>query len=475
MRSLSFAWITLSISFAATLVACGGSQMAPAQQATLPNVRQGAAHDEDGAASMLPQGRAGDLLYISNYSTSAVKVYGWPNLVQTQKLTGFTFQESLCTDANGDIFVANTNADNILEYRHGGKRPVATLADLPKYSPSSCAVDPVSGDLAVTNSVYGSYASQTANLVIFKHAKGTPKPYAISTIYYFYQCGYDAKGNLIANGSNQAGTTVSFAMLPRGSNNLAAVTLDHTFKFPGGIQWDGRHWAIGAWVPDQGANPKTVTEYGPDCGPAETVLTVSGDTLPDNVAFDTNGHVYVANAVANSGGPGNILQYTGTKVTKTLSDPDISTPQGLAVDKRNNVWVSYRDPGSTGTYVAEFRRGKMPAKLFKNISLGFPGSLQFDRKQKLMGPNGNYSSLDIYAPPYSEKKPTTRLILEDGSVTDPSMCTLGPDQGKLYCTFGFFSLVNVFSYPGGKFLYTYNSGLSGLLPYGIANDPAPRT
>ncbi len=57
------------------------------------------------------------------------------------------------------------------------------------------------------------------------------------------------------------------------------------------------------WVPDQGANPKTVTEYGPDCGPAETVLTVSGDTLPDNVAFDTNGHVYVANAVANSGGP----------------------------------------------------------------------------------------------------------------------------------------------------------------------------
>jgi hypothetical protein len=245
MRSLSFARIALSISFAATLVACGGSQMAPAEQATLPNVRQGTAHDEDGAASMLPQGRAGDLLYISNYSTSAVKVYGWPNLVQTQKLTGFTFQESLCTDANGDIFVANTNADNILEYRHGGKRPVATLADLPKYSPSSCAVDPVSGDLAVTNSVYGSYASQTANLVIFKHAKGNPKPYAISTIYYFYQCGYDVKGNLIANGSNRAGTTVSFAMLPRGRNNLEPVTLDHTFKFPGGIQWDGRHWAIG--------------------------------------------------------------------------------------------------------------------------------------------------------------------------------------------------------------------------------------
>ncbi|MGB8965942.1 MAG: hypothetical protein WCB99_09915 [Candidatus Cybelea sp.] len=227
------------------------------------------------------------------------------------------------------------------------------------------------------------------------------------------------------------------------------------------------------WVPDEGANPKTVTEYGPDCGPAKTVLTDPGDAGPDNVAFDTNGHVYVSNSFANSGGPGNILQYTGSSITKTLSDPDIATPQGLAVDNRNDVWVSYRDPASTGTFVAEFRRGNMPAKLFKNISLGFPGSLQFDRKQNLLAVDDNFSAMDIYAPPYTEKKPTTRLILENGSVTDPSMCSLGSDQGKLYCTFAFFSLVNVFTYPGGKFLYTYDNGLSGLLPFGIANDPAP--
>ena len=161
-------------------------------------------------------------------------------------------------------------------------------------------------------------------------------------------------------------------------------------------------------------------------------------------------------------------------MTKTLSDPDIATPQGLAVDHRNNVWVSYRDPGSTGTYVAEFRRGNMPAKLFKNISLGFPGSLQFDRKQNLLAVDDNFSAMDIYAPPYTQSSPTTRLILENGNVTDPSMCTLAPDQDRLNCTFGYFSLVNVFSYPGGKFLYTYNNGLAGLEPYGIANDPAAR-
>jgi hypothetical protein len=225
------------------------------------------------------------------------------------------------------------------------------------------------------------------------------------------------------------------------------------------------------WVPDMGASPKTVTEYGPDCGAAKTVLSDPGDAGPDNVAFDTNGHVYVSNSFANSGGPGNILQYTGTSITKTLSDPDIATPQGLTVDKHNNVWVSYRDPGSTGTYVAEFHRGNMPAKLFKNISLGFPGSLQFDRNQNLLAVDDNFSAMDIYAPPYTQDEPTTRLILENGTVTDPSMCALGPGQDKLYCTFGYFGLVNVFSYPAGKFLYTYDNGLAGLEPYGIANDP----
>jgi sugar lactone lactonase YvrE len=269
------------------------------------------------------------------------------------------------------------------------------------------------------------------------------------------------------------GTTTVYGYNRRNRSNQPPVcTVGPFVSVNGGI---GVDQSGNLWVPDEGANPKTITEYGPDCGPAKTVLSDPGDAGPDNVAFDTNGHVYVSNSFANSGGPGNILQYTGTSITKTLSDPDIATPQGLAVDKRNNVWVSYRDPGSTGTYVAEFPRGKMPAKLFKNISLGFPGSLQFDRNQNLMGPNGNFSSLDIYAPPYTQSKPTTRLILENGQVTDPSMCTFGPDQDKLYCTFGFFSLVNVFSYPGGKFLYTYNNGLSGLLPFGIANDPAPRT
>jgi sugar lactone lactonase YvrE len=255
------------------------------------------------------------------------------------------------------------------------------------------------------------------------------------------------------------------------SNQPPACTVGPFVSVNGGIGVDS---SGNLWVPDMGANPKTVTEYAPNCGAMKTVLTIVGDTLPNNVAFDSKKHVYVSDAEAGSGGPGNILQFTGKKLTSTLTDADIATPQGLAVDKHDNVWVSYRDPGSSGTYVAEFRGGKMPAKLFKNISLGFPGSLQFDSHQNLMGENGNFSSMDIYAPPYTQNTPTTRLVLENGTVTDPSMCALGPSQGQLYCTFGFFSVVNVFAYPSGKFLYMYNNGLAGTEPYGIANSPTAR-
>jgi hypothetical protein len=135
--------------------------------------------------------------------------------------------------------------------------------------------------------------------------------------------------------STIGGTTVYAYAKANPANDPPVCTVGPFVSVNGGIGVDR---SGNLWVPDQGANPKTVTEYGPDCGPAKTVLTISGDTLPDNVAFDTNGHVYVTNADANSGGPGNILQFTGTTLTKTLTDPNISTPQGLAIDNRNNVW-----------------------------------------------------------------------------------------------------------------------------------------
>ena len=276
------------------------------------------------------------------------------------------------------------------------------------------------------------------------------------------------KGDGITYISTIGGTTVYGYARANQGNNPPVCTIGPFQSLNGGL---GVDQSGNLWVPDEGANPKTVTEYGPNCGPSKTVLTISGDTLPDNVAFDTNGHVYVSDAVANSGGPGNILQYTGTTLTSTLTDPNIQTPQGLAVDASNNVWVSYRDPGSTGTYVAEFVSGKMPATLFHNIALALPGSLQFDKNQNLLAldPGTGTGTLDIYAPPYTQSKPTSQLVLENA----PTMCTVGGAQARLYCSNAFFSKVDIYTYPAGKYLYSYSNGLTGMSPFGIANDPSP--
>ncbi len=184
------------------------------------------------------------MLYVTSYGVSTVNTYDWPSLKREQTLKGFTHEEGLCADSKGDIFVANTTADTIEEYAHGGTKPIATLADLPHYFPNSCAVDPVSGDLAVTNLAYYDSGSGPGNLVIFKHAAGRPQPYTIATIAAYYLCGYDDRGNLVVDGLSLPGPA-AFAILEHGSTKLRKLTLDHAPSTAGGVQWDAKHWAIG--------------------------------------------------------------------------------------------------------------------------------------------------------------------------------------------------------------------------------------
>ena len=188
----------------------------------------------------------GDLLYLTSYAESTVKTYDWPGLGHRQTLKGFTQEEGLCTDKKGNVFVANLGGNNIVEYAHGGEKPIATLNDLAGYQPDSCAVDPVSGDLAVTNLAYYVSGTGMANVVIFRHATGHPRPYTIPTIYSYYMCGYDDRGNLIVDGFGAGShAKAGFAILPHGAQHLRKLTLDPEPAGPGGIQWDGKYWAIG--------------------------------------------------------------------------------------------------------------------------------------------------------------------------------------------------------------------------------------
>lgn len=96
---------------------------------------------------MAPEAKSEDLLYVS--TSGGVAVYSYPAAVLVGTLSLLS-PAGLCADNAGNVWI--TGNQQIFEYAHGGSQPIATLDDS-GYSSKGCAVDPTTGDLAVTNFV----------------------------------------------------------------------------------------------------------------------------------------------------------------------------------------------------------------------------------------------------------------------------------------------------------------------------------
>lgn len=100
-----------------------------------------------------------------------------------------------------------------------------------------CSVDPKTGNLAVTyfKDVYH------ADVAVYQKATGTPKLYTHGWMVFSW-CGYDDKGNLFVDGlASKSSDDFEFAELPTGGSRLKTITLNQTFGWPGGVQWDGKY------------------------------------------------------------------------------------------------------------------------------------------------------------------------------------------------------------------------------------------
>lgn len=196
-------------------------------------------------APSLMKPSSGPLLYIADIGSETVDVFTYPAGKPVGKLKGFQEPNGLCSDAKGNVFVTDTDADSIREYPHGGTKPIATLNEKDAGGlPVGCAVDPASGDLAVTN--YTNLYPQ-GYVEIFKHASGTPS--VINALYRTFYCTYDGSGNLFIDGFNNAGAA-SLGEIPQGSSTFTAIGLTGSVGWPGGISWDGSQLVVG----DQFAN-----------------------------------------------------------------------------------------------------------------------------------------------------------------------------------------------------------------------------
>ncbi len=87
-------------------------------------------------------------------------------------MTGFRDSAGECSDANGNVWVANPAARQMIELSHAGS-VLKKIKDDDGY-PASCAVNASTGDLAVTN-LYGLMVSGSmGGIDVYAGARGKP-------------------------------------------------------------------------------------------------------------------------------------------------------------------------------------------------------------------------------------------------------------------------------------------------------------
>jgi hypothetical protein len=242
MRSSDLNRYVLSISAAATLLtACGGSQPPIGAPGAIPQNRVAATHVDRGGSWMLPEAKSEDLFYISD---GGVYVYTFPQarLVGILK-TGLPGPAGMCPDRDGNVWITNFRSGGpVVEYAHGGTKPIATLYTPKALTPQDCSIDPTSGNLAVVG--YG--PDRPGTILVYTEARGTPKVYKVSFAETSF-CGYDNKGNLFIDGFGYSEEPpFVLAELPKGVKRAKKI-----FGFgwkgapaPSPIQWDGTYITI---------------------------------------------------------------------------------------------------------------------------------------------------------------------------------------------------------------------------------------
>jgi hypothetical protein len=226
MRSRDLNCFALNVCVAAAMLAgCGGSQVAPTGGPMI------SSHATRGKSWMLPEAKSQDLLYVARSSPGEVSVYTYPKGKPVGTIS-IAAPNGICSDGKGNVFVVGVESQQIYEYAHGGSQPIATLDDSGN-NPLGCAVDPSSGDLAVTG------GDGLANAAIYQNAQGSPTVYTDPFAGAFTFCTYDSQSNLFMGGGD-------LFELPKGGNSFVEIPImgGPSETSPPGIQWDGNYIAL---------------------------------------------------------------------------------------------------------------------------------------------------------------------------------------------------------------------------------------
>lgn len=208
--------------------ACGAPLTPPATNAAL-----------QAKSWAMPEARAQNLLYVSDIGTNAVDILTYPAGKLMGTLHGFGAVAGLCSNKAGDVFVVD-EAGPVQMFAHGGTSPIRKLTTTG--APYGCAIDPTTGNLALTNLSSYLYGA----LAVYPKANGKPKEYNDkSEIDATFFCGYDTSGNLYASAWDRSANPI-LVKLPKKGGALGYYKLYLKDPNPSGVQWDGKYVALGA-------------------------------------------------------------------------------------------------------------------------------------------------------------------------------------------------------------------------------------
>lgn len=217
----------------ALLAACNSSALAPTSSALA---------DADKTPSWVSPvaASASRLLYISDLGKFDVYIYAFPSLVVVGKLTGFNDPQGECSDAAGNVWIANAGSAQMLEYAHGSITTIGSLSD-PVGAPVGCAIDPATGNLAVMN-VYD--FSSAGSVLVYAKARGTPRIYSNSQARSYYFGAY-RNGSLYVSGASGKGAYV-LSLLAKGASSMSSIAVKGgTLYFPGTVAWRSSKLVLG--------------------------------------------------------------------------------------------------------------------------------------------------------------------------------------------------------------------------------------
>ena len=192
---------------------------------------------------MSPAAKTTAILYVSQIGGGNVDAFASSTWKPLGAIFGLVQPFAMCVDVAQDVYVPDASTHAVSEYAHGSFAPMRTLADH-QGTPTGCAVDPKTGNLAIANFVGPS--STNGSVIVYAAAKGSPTKYTVPNLTNCSTVAYDDKSNLFVDGGQAS--VPGLAELPAGKTAFKALHMNQAIAQAAGIAWDGKFLAYG----DQG-------------------------------------------------------------------------------------------------------------------------------------------------------------------------------------------------------------------------------